>query len=53
MHPAQRLLDWPDCQLEMYCGTRVRLFSARHLARTRGNLTFTEALRLFRCQSTW
>jgi len=56
MHPPRflpdhhRLLDWPDCFLEITCCKGTSLWPVRLLAK-RGNPTFRETLARLRCKA--
>ena len=49
--PSQRLLDWPQCRLEMRCGScgSTVLFPTKLLAERHGNKTFGEVLGRVKC----
>jgi hypothetical protein len=54
MHPPrfrldQRLLDWPECRLELHCCKGTVLAPVRFLATQNGNVTFGEMLARLRC----
>ncbi len=50
-HLSQRLLDWPECRLEMRCGVcgSTVLFPTKLLAQRHGNQTFSEVLGRMKC----
>ena len=50
--PSQRLLDWPECRLEMRCGAcgSTVLFPTKLLAERHGNKTFSEVLGRVKCR---
>ena len=55
MHPPRflsnhRLLDWPDCFLELHCCKGKTLYPVRLLAERSGNLTIAELLARLRCE---
>jgi hypothetical protein len=45
----QRLLDWPDCRLELQCCKGTVLAPVRLLATQHGNVTFGHLLSRLRC----
>ncbi len=56
MHPPpfllwHRLLDWPDCHLELTCCKGTVLYPVRLLAQTKGNATYEEVLRKLKCSA--
>jgi len=48
--PTHRLLDWPDCFLELHCCKGMTIYSVRLLAARGGNLTFAQTLDRLRCE---
>ena len=57
LHPptfrvSQRLLDWPNCRLEMRCGScrSTVLSPTKLIAERHGNLLFSEVLGRVKCQ---
>lgn len=57
MHPpafrlSQRLLDWPNCRIEMRCGAcgSTVLSPTKLLAERHGNQTFAEVLGRIKCR---
>jgi hypothetical protein len=56
MHPPtfrlqHRLLDWPECFLEVSCCKGRTLYPIKLLADRRGNPTFEEVLARLRCST--
>ncbi len=54
MHPppflmSHRLLDWPDCHLEVHCCKGVTVWPVRLLHEKHGNHTFESLLKRLRC----
>lgn len=50
--PSQRLLDWPNCRLEMHCGIcgSTVLSPTKLIAERHGNQTFSEVLGRVKCR---
>lgn len=56
MHPPpfllqHRLMDWPECFLELHCCKGTTVYPVRLLAERRGNPTFAETLARLRCST--
>lgn len=51
--PSQRLLEWPNCRLEMRCGAcgSTVLSPTKLIAERHGNQTFTEVLGRMKCRN--
>ncbi len=49
--PSQRLLNWPECRLEMRCSSckSTVLFPTKLIAQRHGNLSFSEVLGRIKC----
>jgi hypothetical protein len=47
---AQRLSDWPACNLELNCCGGKTVYPLRLLAQQQGNRTFAEILSRLRCR---
>jgi hypothetical protein len=50
-HRGQRLLDWPDCRLELNCCRGQSVLPVRMLLRDYGDRTFAEVLAKLRCRT--
>ena len=49
--PEQRMLDWPECRIELRCGCGVvTLYPTKLLAARHGNRSFGEVLGRVRCK---
>lgn len=50
--PQQRLMDWPDCSLEMRCPAcnTITLYPTKLLASRHGNRTFADVLGRMKCK---
>ena len=51
-HPDHRMLDWPECRIELRCVCgAVTLYPTKLLAARYGNRTFGEVLGRVKCQT--